>query len=321
VAITLAAFSLRAQLGRSGQGARAEVVSWRELLGYGFVVQASNGVCLMQVQAPKVILGMLGRLAGVTQFELGFKVANALWSLPTLLQMSVVPAAAHAGATGGAPAVREIYAWCCRWTFAAGAWSLCALWLLAPPLFRLWIGSGHDETIAVARWLAVAFLIATLTGPANAVARGRGWPELEAMYYGVALVVNVPLGIALVPSLGAPGAAFAMVVSFAVASVVVLVIFHRRLGVASGPWLKRMVLPRYVPAALLVAALQLIAARLRWDSPLAAILGIGLGGMLFTALYAAAAWRTGDPAALWYHARAWVVQIARAPQAVLGGRR
>ena len=49
-------------------------------------------------KAGKVLLGTLGQLAWVTRFELGFRVANAVWSLPSLVQGAVIPAAAHASA-------------------------------------------------------------------------------------------------------------------------------------------------------------------------------------------------------------------------------
>ena len=321
VAIVLSVVALRSSLARTGRAGEGEAVAWREMLGYGIVVQSANGLGMLQMQSGKAILGLLGRLAGVTQFELGSRVALALWSLPSLAQMSVIPAVAHASETGGAPAVREVYDWCCRWVFASAAWSLGGLWLLAPPLFRLWLGAGHEEAVAIARWLAVAFMIATLAGPATAVARGHGWPELEAIGFGIALVIGVPLAFAAIRAMGAPGAAFAMAVSFVGSTITLLTIFHRRLEVAGGDWLKRWVLPRYVPAALLVGALHLLTARATWDSRMAASLAIVLLGGLFTALYAAVTWRTGDPAAVWLHARAWVGRFTRPRGALTDPRR
>lgn len=300
VSSTLAAFSVRACLRRLPNSDPARHVSWRELLNYGVVVQMSNALGMAQFQwAAKVMLGVLGRLAWVTPYELGFRVTNSLWSLPTLLQVPVVPAAAHASATGGERSVIPLYEWCCRWVITATACAMGGLWLLAPPLFRLWLGPGHEEAVATVRWLTAALALSSLAGPATAVARGYGWPELEAINFAIALVVNVAVGVVLIPHRGAVGAAMAMTASFVVASAWLMVTFHRRLHLSTGAWLMRWVAPRYLPAIAITLLLQLVVSRVAVDSRWASIALVGIGGAVYTALYVAATWRTGDPQAVW----------------------
>src|SRR5262249_42271798 len=111
-------------------------VSWRELLGFGGAVQAPAACAVGQQQVGQVLVSHLGQLAWVTPFSLGFRVANAVWSLPTLMQGAVIPAAAHASA-GGSGRIRGIYDWACRWIFALAGFVLAGLWLVAPALITL----------------------------------------------------------------------------------------------------------------------------------------------------------------------------------------
>src|SRR5262249_38929812 len=148
-----------------------EPVRWRELIRFSGSVQATTAGAMGQLQTGKGGLGLLGKLTWVTEFELGFRVANAIWSLPTLVQGAAIPTSAHASVSG-VSAVRDVYGWASRWVFALGGLLLAGLWLLAPAALTLWLGPGHDSSIVVARGLAIALAIATVSGPATAVARG-----------------------------------------------------------------------------------------------------------------------------------------------------
>ena len=174
---TLSAALTRRLIRRMPQSSATETVRWSELLRFSGAVQATAACAVGQLQVAKVLLGVLGRLVWVTQFELGFRVANAVWSLPTLVQVAVIPASAHASAAGGRAGVRAVYDWACRWIFALAGVTLAGLWLAAPALVTLWLGPGHEPAVAVTRALAVTFAVATVSGPATAVARGGGWPR------------------------------------------------------------------------------------------------------------------------------------------------
>jgi O-antigen/teichoic acid export membrane protein len=319
VVLLLSARSVRAELRRLAGGEHADRASWKDLLGFGAMIQLSNFFNVGQTQAPKVLLGAAGRLVGVTQFELGFKVTNGFWSLPTLIQSAVAPAVAHAVEVGGDDPARAIYEWCSRWIFMLTSWLLGMLWLVAPALFHLWLGESRPEAVAVARWLVAAFMISTLGGPATAVGRGKGWPGLEALNFGVAVTVNVVAGLWLVPRFGAPGAAMAMVVSYVVASTCLVTIFHHRLHVSTFGWLSRQVVPRFAPAVAIAAALWYPASRWPSSSRAGALLETASEAVGFTLLYAALTWRNGDARLVWTRARGWLARGLAMRTGLAGG--
>jgi O-antigen/teichoic acid export membrane protein len=312
VTAVLAWHSVRRELSRLPEVAGEGRLTWRDLLGYGAWVQAANLFGTMQFQAGKVMLGAIGRLAWVTQFELAFRVVNSVWSLSTLIQSAVVPAAAHAAEREGIEGARRMYAWCCQWVILTGAYTVGLVGAAAPALFTLWLGRPEPEVAALARWIALGLLLSTLAGPATTIARGLGSPWYEALNFAVAVVVNVGGALVLIPRLGVHGAGIAMAASFLVATTVLLALFHRRIGVATGPWLARVALPRILPAALAALGVGMLGER--WTPltrsgalPVAALQGIG-----YTLVFVLATWPTGDARAVLGHARGALARLGLA---------
>jgi len=297
VNVTLAALFVRQAVHATPDGISGTPGTWRELLHFGGAVQATTAFAVAHTQVAKIMLATLGTLVLVTRFELGFRVANAVWTLPQLVLTAVIPAAAHASADGR-DALRGIYEWTCRWLLALGGFVLAGLWLLAPALMVLWLGPGHDESVGVARQLAIAFAIANPFLPATAVARGGGWPWLESGMFVVAFALNVTIQWFGIPRWGLAGASIAVAVSYILAGTGMLAMLHPRLKVDTMRWVLRTVLPRLVLPA---AATALLA----WWWPVgipatktAALLLLFAQGACYTALATLLMLPTGDPQAV-----------------------
>jgi O-antigen/teichoic acid export membrane protein len=277
-------------------------VRWRDIFAFGGMVQITNALIVGQMQAPKFVIGAFGSLAEVTVFELGWRVANAVWSMPLLIQGALVPAAARASATGP-DAVRDVLAWGTRWMTALTGVMLAGLALGVHALFRIWLGAGHDEAAGVAMLLALAFALGTPAIPGCAVARGAGRPDLEATGFAIALAVNTGAMIALVPGYGVRGAAIAQVISFAIMSAGVAIMLGRWLRIPLAISLGWAPLARLALPALAAAGVAWATAS--W--PLLAIsdaFRVGITrAVLFVILALGAGWITGDTRALLAWAR------------------
>lgn len=280
-----------------GGPAGRQPVATSELLRFGVRVQATNATAVGQLQVGRLLLGALGQLAWITPFELGFRIANALWALPTLIQGAVIPAAAAASAAAGPAGVREVYRWADRWVYAAAGVILSGAWLLAPAAVWSWLGPGHDEAARVARYLSLAFLLATVGGPAGAVARGAGWAGLEATAMASALGLNVALSFLLVPPLASTGAALAMALSYALSSVGLVLVLHRRLVASTREWLTGSLVPRLALPLAGAFLASLVGHPWRPDrTPAWGVLAAQT--TIWLAVVALVAWRTGDLQAL-----------------------
>ena len=319
VALVIALIALKPELARLAPGGGGGAWRWRDFLGFSAAVQVTNVVALGVLQLGKVLLGLFGSLALVTQFELGLRVANAAWSLPQLVQAPIVPAAAHALAERGPGAVTGVYLWACRWAFAIGGIAFALLWLTAPGLYRLWLGPGHEGSAGIARTLALSLTAAMLLGPATAVARGGGWPFLETGALVTVLIVNVGAGVALVRALSAQGAAIATGIAFAVAAAWLLVVLHRRLSVANGAWWWRTAGPRLAFPALAAALVWVATRHWPFDSKADALRLVAVQCAAFLVLAALFSLATGDAQVVWERARrrlgAWPAPGAGRPAA------
>jgi O-antigen/teichoic acid export membrane protein len=98
-----------------------------------------------------------------------------------------VSAAARHDVQGRADAVRQVYRDASRITVASLALALPFLAALADPLTRAWLGAT-DAQAAVAPllpWMVLGLHAHMLTGPANAISRGRGRLGADFSYHGL----------------------------------------------------------------------------------------------------------------------------------------
>ena len=263
----------------------------------GGLVQATSVLATGWQHVGKIVLGTLGRLVWVTTFELGYRVALAVLSLPQLILGAVIPAAARASAAGGDVELRTVYDWSSRWIFALAGMVLSGLWLLAPSLIMLWVGPGHAESAAVARSAAVMFSCLILAGPATAVARGAGSPGLETITFAIAFGLDVLFSLLLAPRFGPQGAVWAMALSIVVAGAWIVTVVHRRYGIATLPWLRGAAVRIAVPGAFAVA-LSLAGLSPAPTGRGDALRHLLLAGAAFTLLSALVTWPSGDARAL-----------------------
>ena len=304
---SLAAILVRRSLRKAVQGEQRERVSWREILHFGGAVQGTAACAVGQQQSWNYLLGILGQLRWVTEFSLGFRVANAVWSLPTLVHGAVIPASAHASAHHDVARIRGVYDWACRWIFALGGFALAGLWLTAPALVMLWLGPSQVASISgsvtVARLLAIAFAVATVAGPATAVARGGGKPLLETWNFAIALALNVLLSLWLIPIYGPRGSAVAMGISYGVAGAWLILKLHHWLHVPTWSWLGKLMLPRFALPALAAWGLSMAWTFATPPTRVAALRIVLLQGGAFVLVCGALLWPTGDIAALFARLR------------------
>jgi O-antigen/teichoic acid export membrane protein len=242
---------------------------------------------VFQVQVGKILLGLLGNLAMVADYELAFRVAGGVASIPILILGAVVPAASRAWQSDGPAAVATLFTSTLRWLYTQSVIALGLLWLLAPDITRVWLGSGHDRIASLIRLLAVAFAVSFAWSPGAAIARGIGKPWIEVWSLVASALTNIGLGIWCVARYGTAGAIAALGVSYG-AGFVTFVVTSRRSGIPFGPWISRELVPRVVAGSLAVAlcAWLLAAATAALHLPPPGWTHAAVGAVLFLALFA-----------------------------------
>jgi O-antigen/teichoic acid export membrane protein len=293
VTAVVAGIMLRYQLRDLRAGESASEPSWRDLLHFGAALQLTGFLIVFQLQLGKIMLGLLGNLAMVTDYELASRVASGVAGLPILLLGAVVPAVSRAWESEGPQAVGEIFTFTLRWLYTQSVIALGLLWLLAPDITLLWVGSAHEGVASLIRLWAVAFAVNYSWSAGAAVARGVGKPWIEVACLSACAITNLALCFWWVPHYGTAGAVAGLAVSYA-AGFVIFVFASRRSGIPFGPWIRRELLPRVVAGGLAVALCAGLQAAGKAYLPPLGWSHAALMGVVFVSLFALLFLPVGD---------------------------
>jgi O-antigen/teichoic acid export membrane protein len=258
VVVGMAGWMLRMELRGIAVTVGRTPPDWGDLMNFGAALQLAGLLLLLQFQSGKILLGLLGNLPMVSDYELAFRVGNAVGSVPALLMMSVLPTVSRAWQAEERAAVTTIFISTSRWVYATAVMALGLLWLLAHDITLVWLGAGHESVANLMRVWSISYFVILVWGPGTVVARGIGmpWPEVAGM--AVSLVVNVTLSLWWIPRFGAAGAVAALGASFVPAFVVFAARFHVRAGIPFRSWFSREFLPRVVAGLVTVALCELL---------------------------------------------------------------
>jgi O-antigen/teichoic acid export membrane protein len=190
-----------------------------------------------------VLFGSMLSLSAVGDFELGYRVVVALWSVPWWLLPPLLPAAAHLDAVGDRERIVRLYRRASRYVLAAAFPIAAGVVTLAPALYDAWLGPGHANAARAATALAAMLGVNILTGVGTAIARGIGRPGFEARYQIAAILLHLAGSLLLIPRFGFTGGLWALFVSTSVASLYFVWSFHRFLGESLARFAREVVAP------------------------------------------------------------------------------
>ncbi|MBA2489095.1 MAG: polysaccharide biosynthesis C-terminal domain-containing protein [Chloroflexi bacterium] len=194
------------------------IMSWRpalripdvaRMLVAAFPVGAAAALSLLMFRVDVVLLEALRGPESVAAFSAAHRLYEAAVLLPAAVMAGTFPALARSMADLVAfrQRIREVAVLLATYGVAA----TLAGWLLAPIVVPLIFGSsyaGSGQLLQV-MVLAVPFLALNALLTQALIAVGRAWREAAAV--ALALAVAVAVNLALIPSLGAIGAAGAVV--------------------------------------------------------------------------------------------------------------
>jgi O-antigen/teichoic acid export membrane protein len=224
VATWVALRGVAPQLRWPSVASRGEGAPW---FRFSTLMQLNNVLQLSQHQIDKLVLGFLLGVSSVGDFELGFRVANAVQSLPVLALSPLLPAFTEMGAASHSQPFRDL---CLRGTRSLAMFSLllaaCSI-PAAPLVIRAWVGPDHRVAEGLAQWMLGAFALNLCTNVASTAVRAAGQPEREVAPAVSALVLHVAVSVVFIRLWGAPGVGPAMLLAMIVWWVFFLARFAR----------------------------------------------------------------------------------------------
>lgn len=216
----------------------------RSAFAFGGPMQLSNVLVAVNTQTDKFLLSRFDRLAAVSPYELGARIAMSAGTVPQLMLVALLPEASAVHAAGDTERLRALYLRGSRWMLFVTALIFAPLVGSADRLYAVWIGTPQPEAALALRVLGISAALALSTGVGTTIARGAGRTDLETWSVFVAVVLHVPAAFWLIPHLGLAGA----LIAFAAGTAIAVPSFLIRLGRALGWSLHDTLAPLPAPA-------------------------------------------------------------------------
>ncbi len=254
-----------------------------EQVRFSAALQVISLGVLCQYQLPKFALARWAGLASVGEFELGYRVAFAAWSLPSLLLPPLLPALSQLTSQGHWDSAWALYKRAGRYLLIVALPIAAMLAALSGALYGAWLGRGHAAASLALTAIASLLGINVLTSAGCLFGRAIGRPWMEARYHLLSLALHVPLLMVLVPRFGLAGGLAAMLVSGSVATLQYLWVFHRTLERSGRDFVLRIAGAPALVALAGGAAAWLVCSAVAGNSPDLdrgrALLGLASGGV------------------------------------------
>ena len=271
-------------------GVRPRLPNWgeaRPLLKYaGFLALGQISIALRD-QTDKLVLARVGSTVWTAWFGLASRLASLALIVCSFFYVPLVSAVAALAARGDWAGVRRIYAsTMIGMPYLAGAFVV----LVASTYDRLlmmWIGRSVPQVGPILFILLFGNITAVvLTGVGSSLCKGIGKVSIETTYIVICVVANVILKLILTPWLGPIGAVLSSSVSWALGSVVFVILMHRAVDLPNTAIRAAAMIPMMFVAVMATRALTgfVPASTTRWEAAVAAA-GIGLSSIaIFSAL-------------------------------------
>lgn len=166
-----------------------------DLLRFGGPLQVAAIAGIVHQNVDKLLLAATVGLASVAPYELGFRISNAVATLPLPFLGAFVPAATHRDArTGGADRAALYRRVLEPWIFVLAP--MCVFVAqLSGLIVQAWLGRTMPDAALACSLVIVTAGVTLVTGIATSMARAGGRPGLEMTYGLVTLALHVPLSV------------------------------------------------------------------------------------------------------------------------------
>jgi O-antigen/teichoic acid export membrane protein len=199
----------------------------RKLLSFGSWMQINSIATILTVEANRFILGAFVSVASVAYYEVGYKLAMLVRTLPLTFVGALMPAASALDARDERERLDELYVRGTR--YLAIATFLIAGFIVGASdrLVQVWMGRSFPYAGLVAVVLVTAYAVNNLAGVGTTIVRAIGEPRYETYYAVIGAVLTSVLCLILTPHYGLVGLISATALGTLVSSLYFMWLFHR----------------------------------------------------------------------------------------------
>lgn len=191
------------------------------------------GGSLMWGTAETIVLNRYGNEEDVAYYSLAFRTMSVIQVVVAWLGSTVLPSLSHLVGAKDPHAFRTETRRFARLSLALG-FGLAALgWLLARPAFTLVFGSSYEPAVPLFRTLLILVVLTGINGPFMQPLLALGHERHALLVVLLNAVIHVALCFGLIPTAGARGAAWVSVVSYAIGTLLIILLYKMKMRGAS----------------------------------------------------------------------------------------
>ena len=202
----------------------------RELASFGAKRFVSQTAVQAIFQLDRIIVGAFLPIRAVTFYSVPLSITQRFLVFHGSITNTYFPAASELHGLRDTTRMRRLYLTTLKLNAVLMILLVALVGALATPILDAWLGSafaqGSSRILVV---LALAYGLVALGGLSGQLTDASGHPGWTAGFVVVSAVVNIALSIALVPRVGAIGAAYSLLLANGVGGLVFLTITQQRL--------------------------------------------------------------------------------------------
>lgn len=255
----------------------------REISTFSVYISMIDWAAKINYSADALIIGAFMPVAAVAIWTVPQRLADIVQRLTNQVNGVLFPVVVDSDAGEKPERLRAVFIQGTRFTLVAVVPLATAMFLLAGPLIRSWVGPAFEAAIPVAQILLLVVAIRVGNSSATTVLKGAGCHRFLAVTNVTIALANVALSLLLIRPFGLIGQAVGTLVPVAIGSIFVLwPAACRRVGVGAASAFRQAVWPALWP----VAAMALVVVPLR-DALPPRLYAVALAGAAGTLCYVA----------------------------------
>ena len=222
-----------------------------ELIKFSLPLFGNNVIEILMVSASTLLLGYFMSADFVGQYNVAVTLARLL-EMPLLsLAFIYLPIATAIHGGQGTPEVGSLYISSTKWISVITLPVFLAIMVDAEFIVGVLFGHAYVPAAGALRVLSVGYFIHTALGPNGMTLLAFGARRAIFLSTGIAALINVALGIILMPTLGALGAAIAVAVALVVSNIFISVNLYLHSGIhpLKAPYLRTLAFSAVVAMA------------------------------------------------------------------------
>jgi len=229
--LAFATFALRWYSGHQGSSRDGEGHVIKDLVRFSIPLLSVNMLLMMMSQATTLMLGFFKTPVEVGKFDIAITMGSLLLTVINSMGYIYTPTASSLYGKNQVEELKRSYIISTKWGYIGTLPILFAFLVFPGLVVDVLFGSRYSDVAIILQVLCLGYIINPLTGPNYHTLISMGKTRLIIESFLANALINLVLGVLLIPTMGVIGAAIAVSISVMVANSLLTVRLYQLLGI------------------------------------------------------------------------------------------